>query len=121
MRNNESVCQDPAEAILDQLLKFTTQLAAAETDPEVDVKAISEACAGRIEDLKRLLPNDLRGSPVANKTNHQPPDSKLIDKIRDLHSRTKTCLEILERKKTRAAAGMHDLSRTKQAITAYGR
>jgi CRP-like cAMP-binding protein len=102
---------DQAESILDQLLKFTGQLAELENDPQVDAKALSDACIRRLDDLKRLMPQKRRNSPVAG--------SEVLEKMRDLYTRTQVCLEILERKNNRVAARLQSLSRTRQAISAY--
>ncbi len=53
MESNEPCWMDQAESILDQLLKFTAQLAEFENDPQVDAKALSDACIRRLDDLKR--------------------------------------------------------------------
>jgi len=111
MGSNESCWMDQAESILDQLLKFTAQLAEFENDPQVDAKALSDACVRRLDDLKRLVPQKLRKSPVAG--------NEVLEKMRDLYTRTQVCLEILERKNNRVAAKLQSLSKTKQAISAY--
>jgi hypothetical protein len=102
---------DQAESILDQLLKFTAQLAELENDPHVDAKALSNACIRRLDDLKLLMPQE-RGSPLAAR-------SEVLEKMRDLYTRTQVCLEILERKNNRVAAKLQSLSRTRQALSAY--
>lgn len=112
MESNESCWIDQAESILDQLLKFTAQLAEFENDPQVNVKALSNACIKRLDDLKQLLPQDLRSSQASN--------SEVLDKMRDLYARTQVCLEILERKNSRVAADLQSLARTRQAVSAYG-
>ncbi len=111
MESNESCWIDQAESILDQLLKFTAQLAELENDPQVNIRALSDACAKRLDDLKRLMPQDLKHSTS--------PTSEVLEKMRDLYARTQTCLGILERKNNRVAAELQHLSRTKHAITAY--
>ncbi len=111
MESNESCWMDQAESILDQLLKFTAQLAEFENDPQVDAKALSNACIRRLDDLKQLMPQE-RG-------NSRPASSEVLEKMRDLYTRTQVCLEILERKNNRVAAKLQSLSRTKQAISAY--
>ena len=57
---------DQAESILDQLLKFTAQLAEFENDPQVDAKALSNACIRRLEDLKQLMPQQRGNSRAAS-------------------------------------------------------
>ena len=111
MERSESCWTDQAESILDQLLKFTAQLAEFENDPQVDAKALSDACIRRLDDLKRLVPQKLRKSPVAG--------NEVLEKMRDLYTRTQVCLEILERKNNRVAAKLESLSRTRHAVTAY--
>ena len=103
---------DQAESILDQLLKFTAQLAEFENDPQVDTKALSNACIRRLDDLKQLMPQQRENSRAA-------ASSAVLEKMRDLYTRTQVCLEILERKNNRVAAKLQSLSRTKQAISAY--
>ena len=102
---------DQAESILDQLLKFTAQLAEFENDPQVDAKALSDACIRRLDDLKRLMPKESENSQVAR--------SQILEKMRDLYVRTQVCLEILESKNNRVAAKLESLSRTRHAVTAY--
>jgi hypothetical protein len=111
MESNELCWMDQAESILDQLLKFTAQLTELENDPQVDVKALSNACAKRLDDLKRLLPQGLKSSPS--------PTSEVLEKMRDLYARTQVCLAILERKNNRVAAEIQSLTKTKKAINAY--
>ncbi len=111
MKSNESCWMDQAESILDQLLKFTAQLEEFENDPQVDAKALSDACIRRLDDLKRLTRQDLRSSQAAK--------SEVLGKMRDLYARTQVCLDILERKRNRVAAELQSLTRTKQAINAY--
>ncbi len=111
MESNESCWMDQAESILDQLLKFTAQLAEVENDPQVDAKALSNACARRLDDLKRLVPQKLQNSPVAG--------NDVLEKMRNLYTRTQVCLEVLESKNNRVAAKLQSLSRTRQAISAY--
>ncbi len=111
MESNGSCWMDQAESILDQLLKFTAQLAEFEKDPQVDAKALSDACVRRLDDLKRLMPQKLKNSPVAR--------NEVLEKMRDLYTRTQVCLEILERKNNRVAAKLQSLSKTSQAISAY--
>ena len=111
MESNESCWMDQAESILDQLLKFTAQLAEFENDTQVDAKALSNACIRRLDDLKQLIPQE-RG-------NSRPAGSEALEKIRDLYSRTQVCLEILERKNNQVAAKLQSLSGTRQAISSY--
>lgn len=112
MKNSEPNWIDQAESILDQLLKFTAQLSELENDPQVDPKALSDACIRRLDDLKQLIPENLNSPPAQ--------ESGVIEKMRDLYGRTQTCLEILERKKNRTAARIQSLTRTSQAVRAYG-
>ena len=111
MESNGSVGLDNAESILDQLLKFTAQLAECGNDPQVDAQALADACAKRLEELKLAMPQDQKGSLAAK--------TQVLGKMRDLYTRTQACLEILERKSSRAAAELQNLSRAKLAITAY--
>jgi len=111
MESNQSGSLGNAEPILDQLLKFTAQLAECGHDPQVDAQALADACAKRLEDLKQVVPQDLKSSLAAK--------TQVLGKMRDLYSRIQICLEILERKSNRAAAELQNLSRTKQAIVAY--
>jgi hypothetical protein len=111
MESNESCWMDQAESILDQLLKFTAQLAEIESDPQVDAAALSNACIRRLDDLKQLMPHEREDSRVAR--------NEVLEKMRDLYSRTQVCLEILERKNNRVVAKLQSLSRTKQAVNAY--
>ena len=99
---------EQAAAILEQLLKYTRQLAAYENDRQVDVHALSEACGQRIEDLKLMLPE---GGLSAN--------SKLRELFRELHAQTQLCTELLEVELARIASGIDNLSKTKRAIRAY--
>jgi len=111
MESKELCWVDQAASILDQLLKFTAQLAELENDPEVDAKALSNACAMRLEELKRLVPQDLKSSPAST--------NEVLGKMRDLYARTQACLDILERKNNRVAAKIQSLSKAKHAIGAY--
>jgi hypothetical protein len=111
MESNGLGWVDQAESVLDQLLKFTAQLAELENDPEVDAKAISDACIMRLEELKQLVPRDLkRSSDSAN---------EILAKMRDLYARTQECLNMLERKNNHVTEKIRNLSRTKHAIAAY--
>jgi hypothetical protein len=111
MESNSSGWLDNAESILDQLLKFTAQLAECGNDPQVDARALADACAMRLEELKQAIPQEQK-NVLAAKT-------QVLGKMRDLYTRTQACLEILDRKSNRAAAELQSLSRAKQAITAY--
>jgi hypothetical protein len=111
MESNGSCWMDQAESILDQLLKFTAQLVELETDPQVDARALSNACIRRLDELKQLMPQQRKNSREAS--------TEVLEKMRDLYTRTQVCLEILERKNNRVAAKLQSLSKTKQAIGAY--
>jgi len=111
MESNGLSWVDQAASILDQLLKFTAQLAQFENDPEVDAKALSDACVKRLDELKRLVPQDLKRSTAST--------NEVLEKMRDLYARTQTCLDILERKNNRVTAKIQNLSRARQAISAY--
>ncbi len=113
MESNGSDWLDRAEAILDQLLEFTAQLAEIEQDPGVDAKALSLACARRLDDLKRLIPQDLQSL--------LPAQNEMLEKMRELYSRTQVCLDVLENQGNRAAARLQDLNAKKQAVRAYSR
>ena len=114
MKSDESCLLAQAESILDQLLKFTTQLAEVENDPQVNAKAISDACMMRLNELKQLL------SPQNTAKESFPQfKSGILDKMRNLYGRTQICLEILERKNKRVVAEIQNLTRTRQAISAY--
>ena len=104
---SEKRCEQ-ATAILEQLLKYTSQIAAFENDREVDVVALSKACSQRIEDLKQSLPE---GGVTAN--------SKVRELLRELHAKTEHCTELLEEELARIASDMDCLSRTKRAVSAY--
>ena len=112
MKSNGSDWLDRAESILDQLLKFTAQLAEIEQDPEVDAKALTFACAQRLDDLKRLIPQDLKTLP--------PAKNEILEKMHELYSQTQVCLEVLGKKSSRAAAKLQCLTKKKRAIMAYG-
>jgi hypothetical protein len=111
MEMNEADWLDRAESILDQLLKFTAQLAEFEQDPGVDAKALSMACARRLDDLKRLIPPDVKGLSQAK--------NDVLEKMRELYSQTQACLEVLGEKSNRAASKLQCLTRKKRAIRAY--
>jgi hypothetical protein len=111
MESNGLDWLDCAESILDQLLKFTAQLAEIEQDPGVDAKALTFACAKRLDDLKRLIPQDLKILP--------PAKNELLEKMRDLYSQTQVCLEVLGKKSSRASAKLQSLSKRKRAVMAY--
>ena len=111
MESNESCWMDQAESILDQLLKFTAQLEELENDPQVDAKALSEACSRRLDDLKKLMPHAMGSSETTG--------SEVLEKMRDLYARTQVCLKILKSKRNRVAAELQSLARTKQAVNAY--
>jgi hypothetical protein len=87
------------------------QLAEFENDPQVNARVLADACAKRLDDLKQLIPQDMKSAQVAK--------SEVLGKMRDLYARTQVCLEILERKGNRAAAELQSLSRAKLAIRAY--
>jgi len=111
MESNGSVGLDNAESILDQLLKFTAQLAECENDPQVGVQALADACGKRLEELKLAIPQDQKNTLAAK--------TQVLGKMRDLYTRTQVCLGILQRKSNRAAAEVQGLSKAKLAITAY--
>ena len=111
METSGSDWLDGAESILDQLLKFTAQLSEIEKDPEVDAKALSFACAKRLEDLKQLIPRNLKGLPTAK--------NELLEKMQNLYSQTQACLEILGRKSSLASARLQCLTKRKRAMMAY--
>ncbi|MDR3567655.1 MAG: hypothetical protein P4L43_06465 [Syntrophobacteraceae bacterium] len=111
MESNASCLAVDAESILDQLLEFAAQLAEFENDPQVDIRALSDECAKRTEELKRLLSSDCKKSAAAR--------SGLLDKMRALYERTQVCLDILQRKSDVVTAKLQGLSRTKQAVNAY--
>ncbi len=113
MESSESCWADQADSILDQLLKFTAQLAECENDPQVDARALSDACIRRLDDLKRLIPQESENSKAVR--------SQVLEKMRDLYVRTQVCLEILGNKNNRVAAKLESLSRTRQAVNAYAR
>lgn len=98
-----------ATAILEQLLKYTKQLAAFENDPGVDVVALSQACTRRIEDLKTIMPDRLEDCP----------DAGLVKMVEDLHSQTRHCTEMLERKLESTGYQLEGFSKRKKAISAY--
>ena len=102
---------DQVESILDQLLKFTAQLEELENDPQVDAKALSDACIRRLDDLKKLMPQDLESS--------QASGTEVLEKMRDLYARTQACLKILKSKRNRVAVELQSMARTKRAVTAY--
>ena len=111
MESNASDWLDRAESILDQLLKFTSQLAEIEQDPGVDVKALSLACTRRLDDLRRLIPEDLRSLHSSK--------NEVLEKMHELYSQTHLCLEILGKKSSRAAAKLQGLTKMRKAISAY--
>ena len=111
MESNGSCLAVDAESILDQLLEFAAQLAECENDPQVDVRVLSDECAKRTEELKRLLANESKKSAAAS--------SGILEKMRALYERTQVCLDILQRKSDAVAAKIQHLSRTKQAVNAY--
>src|SRR5208283_3278403 len=111
MESNQSGSLENAECILDQLLKFTAQLAECGNDPQVDAKALADACAKRLEELKQVMPQDVKNSLAAK--------TQVLGKMRDLYTRTQVCLDILERKSNKAAAELQNLSRARQAMDAY--
>ncbi len=99
---------DQATTILEQLLKYTRQLATFESDRQIDVAALSKACTERIGDLKQLLPEGgLSASP------------KVRELFRELHSQTQLCTELLEGELAKVASGIDCLSKTKRAVRAY--
>jgi hypothetical protein len=99
---------EQATAILEQLLKYTSQLAAFENDREVDVGALSRACTQRIEDLKQLLPE-------GGLSTHP----RVRELFRELHTQTQICTEMLEGELARIASGIDSLAKTKRAIRSY--
>ena len=99
---------EQATAILEQLLKYTSQIAAFENDRGVDVNALSKACTQRIEDLKQLLP---QGGLSAN--------ARVRELFRELQTQTQHCTELLEGELEKIASGIDCLSTTKRAIRAY--
>lgn len=112
MERNGSSWAAEADSLLDQLLQFATQLAEFENDPQVNIKALSEECTRRIEDLKRLIPEDLIHSAATG--------CEILEKMRVLYERTQVCLDILHRKSDVVSASLKRLSKTKQAVNAYG-
>ncbi len=99
-----------AASILDQLLKYTEQLASFPLDPKVDVAALAEACGRRLNDLRQVLPRGLKDSPDA-----QP----LQDRVRNLRHQTRLCTDLLQKEMARTGGNIQSLSKSKRAIGAY--
>ncbi len=112
MESNGSHWAVEAETILDQLLQFAATFAEFENDPKVDIRRLSEECAKRTEALKRILPDDFKDSAETG--------GEVLDKMHALYVRTQTCLDVLHRKSNAVAARLQHLSKTKQAVNAYG-
>ena len=113
MESNGSGRAVDAESILDQLLDFAAQLAEFENDPQVDIRALSDECARRTEELKRILGNDSKNAAAQS--------SGVLEKMRALYERTQVCLDILQRKSDLVATKLQGLSRTNKAVNAYNR
>jgi hypothetical protein len=111
MKNNGSDWLDCAESILDQLLKFTAQLAEIEQDPEVDAGALTAACAKRLDDLKQLIPQNMTSLPTSG--------NEILEKMRSLYSQTQVCLEVLGKKSTQASVKLQCLTKKRRAMMAY--
>jgi len=110
-----------AAPILEQLLKYTKQLASYETDPSVDVVALSRACGRRIEDLKKILPEQvgcLSGMRTGGGT--PPRDERLAAMLEELFRQTAVCSKIFEKERSKAASQMEGIVRSRRAIKAYG-
>ncbi|MHC1725818.1 MAG: flagellar protein FliT [Syntrophobacteraceae bacterium] len=101
---------EEAASILDQLLKYTKQLASFDADPKVNVAALSEACGRRLDDLKQVLPHCLKNSPGS---------PQLLDKIRDLRDQTQLCTDLLEKEMEKTSNNIQALSKSRKAIGAY--
>lgn len=112
MESNGSCWTADAGSILDQLLRFAAKLAELENNPQVDIRAMSHECIKHTEALKQLLPDDWKNSA--------PADSEILDKMRALYARTQVCLDVLHRRSEAVSAKLQRLSRTKQAVNAYG-
>ncbi|SPF46986.1 hypothetical protein SBDP1_620020 [Syntrophobacter sp. SbD1] len=111
MESKESCWEDRVESLLDQLLKFTAQLTELENDPQINAKALSGACIRRLDELKTLMPQNLKSSLAS--------ENEVLEKMRSLYARTQVCLDILGRKNNQLANELQTLSRTKHAINSY--
>jgi len=116
--------EDPvrsAAGILDQILEYTRQLAASKSDPTVDVMALADACADRLEGLKIVLPQALRELDL--KPEHTAEGSKekkkISQKIRHILDQTLVCQEILGKVRAQISTDIERLSTSKRAIRAY--
>ena len=109
-----------ATGILSQLLKYIQQLRASESDPGVDVAALSEACGQRLEDLKLILPmaiKDAAGTEGAGGASLK--ESDIAEKIRELQEQTELCIEVLERGRDKSAGKLKDFLTARRVIRAY--
>jgi hypothetical protein len=112
MKSNGSCWTSDAETILDQLLQFAAQLAEFENDPGIDIRAISDECTKLTEALKQVIPAEIDDFVEA--------DSEVLDKMRSLYTRTQDCLRMLHQKSNAVSARIQRLSKTRQAVKAYG-
>ncbi len=110
---------ETATGILGQLLTFTKQLAASETDPEIQIPALSKALGQRIEELKKVLPQAFRETSSKLAGGGRDEKLRIEEKIKVLHAQAATAMEVLQKAKARTADEMGNLTRTVRAIRAY--
>jgi len=103
---------EQAACILGQMLKYTRQMAAFETRPDVDIRVLSEARDRRLADLKTVLPVVLDGPD-------QPGRAQVVELVKTLYEETGACSARMERKRDEVGGSMHHLTRTRTAIRAY--
>ena len=98
---------DPTLDILNQLLKYTEQLARSASDVSVDVSALARACESRIREL---------GTPLAGGGGVSPEARTLVT---TLVARTESSIGVIEECIRRTGDELAFLRTARTAIRAY--
>jgi hypothetical protein len=112
---------ETAAGILSQLLMFTRQLAASQSDPAIQIPALSRALGRRTEELKKVLPQALRAASSKPAGRNEAADEKrrIHEMISELHAQAASTVDLFQNAKTRTLDELGRLSRVNRAIRAY--
>ncbi|MCE5334555.1 MAG: hypothetical protein LLG06_08170 [Desulfobacteraceae bacterium] len=98
-----------ATQIFEQLMKYTAQLANYESDPRIDVVALSRACNRRIQELKGIL------------SDSAPPnrDPRFDGMLEELQRQAQICSDILQKERSKLSSQMAFMTKSRRAVRAY--
>lgn len=102
-----------------QLQKYVQQLATSESDPTVDIAALSNACGERFEDLKLVLPKAMEAADTKTAGNSTAQEPDLVQRIVELQDELESCIKVLERGRDSAARELKEFMKARKAIKAY--